>query len=308
MYQNLFNESGLSINLIIAVDNISIDYTPDGKIEVKDGGISTAKIANLAVTNAKINDLDASKLTGTLTIPIDNTLIQTDTILVSFGSAGSPSIAFKLEPTTGIYRSSIGEISFTSLGVAIFKIHSFGAEITGSFIVSDYVEIGNYLTVHGNITIDNSGSLIVDTGNIVCGGDLNVDGTSLFADGTAISPSLTFSNDGNTGIYRNGAATLSITSLANEVARFNFTQNQMFVPLLLGSNYVSCSRLNLANFSNQISFGSVDPIILNVAPSATTRTYTVPNTSTNSTFIMSDTNQSIMGNLALNRSVDSTTA
>src|SRR4051812_25040211 len=39
-----------------------------------------------------------------------------------------------------------------------------------------------------------------------------------------------------------------------------------------------------------------------------TRTYTVPNTSTNSTFIMSDTNQSIMGNLALNRSVDSTTA
>jgi len=82
----------------------------------------------------------------------------------------------------------------------------------------------------------------------------------------------------------------------------------MFVPLLLGSNYVSCSRLNLANFSNQISFGSVDPIILNVAPSAATRTYTVPNTSTNSTFIMSDTNQSIMDNLALNRSVDSTTA
>src|SRR3954454_2914840 len=96
---------------------------------------------------------------------------------------------------------------------------------------------------------------------------------------------------------------LSITSFNNEVARFNFTQNQMFVPLLLGSNYVSCSRLNLANFSNQISFGSVDPIILNVAPSAATRTYTVPNTSTNSTFIMSDTNQSIMGNLALNRSV-----
>src|SRR3982750_621650 len=36
--------------------------------------------------------------------------------------------------------------------------------------------------------------------------------------------------------------------------------------------------------------------------------YTVPNTSTNSTFSTSDTNQSIMGNLALNRSVDSTTA
>src|SRR4051794_31036223 len=96
--------------------------------------VSTAKIANLAVTSAKINDM--GKLTGTITIPIDNTLIQTDTILVSFGSAGSPSIAFKLEPTTGIYRSNLGEISFSSLGVAIFKIHSFGGEITGSFIVS----------------------------------------------------------------------------------------------------------------------------------------------------------------------------
>ena len=212
-FQSLFNASGITISLIIQVDDITIGYTSDGKLQVKDLGISTAKIANLAVTNAKINDMDASKLTGTITIPIDNTLIQTDTILVSFGSAGSPSIAFKLEPTTGIYRSNVGEISFSSLGVAIFKIHSFGGEITGSFIVSDYTEIGNYLTVHGNITIDNSGSLIVDTGNIVCGGDLNVDGTSLFADGTAVSPSLTFSNDGNTEIYRNGATTLSITSL-----------------------------------------------------------------------------------------------
>ena len=41
MFQNLFNESNLSINLIIAVDNITIDYTNDGKLEVKDGGIST---------------------------------------------------------------------------------------------------------------------------------------------------------------------------------------------------------------------------------------------------------------------------
>ncbi len=83
MFQNLFNEASQSINLIIAVDNITIDYTTDGKLQVLDNGISTAKILNLAVTNAKISDMDASKLTGTITIPIDNVSINTDRLFVS---------------------------------------------------------------------------------------------------------------------------------------------------------------------------------------------------------------------------------
>ena len=85
-FQSLFNESNFSINLIVSVDNITIGYTTDGKLQVLDAGISTAKIANLAVTNSKIASMDASKLTGTITIPIDSALVLADIIKVSDGS------------------------------------------------------------------------------------------------------------------------------------------------------------------------------------------------------------------------------
>src|SRR5690349_5388318 len=99
-FQNLFNE----YNNGVTVDNITFDYNNVNQLEVKDGGISTSKITDLAVTNAKINDMDASKLTGTVTIPIDTSLVETDLIKVSDGSVGIPSITFKLDPTTGVYR------------------------------------------------------------------------------------------------------------------------------------------------------------------------------------------------------------
>mgnify|MGYP007132578355 CR=1 FL=1 len=142
-FQNLFNESNLSINLIIAVDNITIDYTNDGKLEVKDGGISTVKLANLAVTtakiadsavtedkidhdavttnkilnlavtNSKINDMDASKLSGTITIPIDNLSVETDKLLVAAGTYLIPSITFQSDQNTGFFQETSDSISVT---------------------------------------------------------------------------------------------------------------------------------------------------------------------------------------------------
>src|SRR5574338_1389772 len=99
MFQNLFNEASQSINLIISVDNITIGYTTDGKLQVLDNGISTSKIVNLAVTNAKINDMDASKLTGTITIPINNVSIHS--LFVSDGDSTTPRMTFKNEQDTG---------------------------------------------------------------------------------------------------------------------------------------------------------------------------------------------------------------
>src|SRR5574338_1555545 len=110
MFQNLFNEASQSINLIISVDNITIGYTTDGKLQVLDNGISTSKIVNLAVTNAKINDMDASKLTGTITIPIDNLSIQTDRIFVGDQNTSTPSITFKNEQDTGFFRYGVNQI------------------------------------------------------------------------------------------------------------------------------------------------------------------------------------------------------
>ena len=113
-FQSIFNETSQSINLIIAVDNITIDYTSDGKLEVKNLGVSTAKIANLAVTNAKINDMDASKLTGTITIPIDNALIQTDRIMVSDQNENTPSYTFTNDQDTSIFRAGDNALGFSA--------------------------------------------------------------------------------------------------------------------------------------------------------------------------------------------------
>src|SRR5690242_4182923 len=114
MFQNLFNESNCNLTLTVLVDDITINYTSDGKLQIKDNGVTRAKIANLAVTNAKINDMDASKLTGTITIPINNSLVQTDKLLVGDGSASVPSISFKLDTNTGFYRFANDTISITS--------------------------------------------------------------------------------------------------------------------------------------------------------------------------------------------------
>src|SRR5574338_137377 len=187
MFQNLFNEASQSINLIISVDNITIGYTTDGKLQVLDNGISTSNIANLAVTNAKISDMDASKLTGTISIPIDNVSINTDRIFVSDANAGAPSITFKNDQDTGIFRYANNQIGFSVGGNHMLTIDP--SRVT--------IQSGG---------MDIYGQLYVDTDIILGLGLLKIN-----YGGVALDPTLTFGNDSN-GFYYSGTNTVSFAS------------------------------------------------------------------------------------------------
>jgi len=205
-FQSLFNESSQSINLIIAVDNISIDYNSSGQLEIKLGGVSTAKIANLAVTDAKINDMNASKLTGTITIPIDNSSITTNQITVAEGTGGVPSINFKGDLGTGITSFSPGVLSFPINGVDSTQIYEDGL----------YLWNGNYLYASGGMSADGDVQLNMGACLLVAS-----PGVVIVHGGNVTRPAFSFEGSAN-GIYYSAANTTSVASNAIETLRIKY--------------------------------------------------------------------------------------
>ena len=67
--------------------------------------------------------MDASKLTGTITIPIDNVLIQTDRIMVSDQNENTPSYTFKNDQDTGIFRAGDNALGFSAGASNIMTIY-----------------------------------------------------------------------------------------------------------------------------------------------------------------------------------------
>ncbi len=73
-----------------------------------------------------------------------------------------------------------------------------------------------------------------------------IGGNLIIPIGSSSAPSLHFAGDSTTGIYRNAAVTLSITSNSTETARFNYSQIQFFAPLAMGSNTINCGAITLS--------------------------------------------------------------
>ena len=100
------------------------------------------------------------------------------------GSAGSPSLYFSLETNTGIFRPSAGQFGISILGSQKLNLTATSLDITGG------------ITATTTITT---------------------------ASGTAAAPSLTFTGDTDTGIYRTGANGVGVTANGSQVARFETT-------------------------------------------------------------------------------------
>ena len=80
----------------LQVDNTSIEF-PNSLLRVKDGGITTTKIADSSVTDQKIVSVSGSKVTGNIDI---------DQVRVDDGSESAPAYSFKNGSNTGFYYVS----------------------------------------------------------------------------------------------------------------------------------------------------------------------------------------------------------
>jgi hypothetical protein len=100
------------------------------------------------------------------------------------GSAGSPSLNFGSETNTGVYRPGAGRFGISILGNLVLDVDANGINVTG---------------------------------------DVNSTTKLVTASGTAAAPSITFTGDTDTGIYRTGANGVGVAANGAQVARFETT-------------------------------------------------------------------------------------
>lgn len=306
-FQSLFNETSLNINVIVPVDDISIDYNSTGQLEVKDGGITTGKIANLAVTNAKINDMDAIKLTGTITIPVDNTEVTTDLLITGQGTESNPSITFLGDLSTGIYNPNSWTLTIVNNGsdtlvttptvilmqrnlvVVGLVFTNFGTAAAPAYGFLTNSGLGIYRSLANTLSIAaNSAEVARFTTTFTQLFNSLTCQSVIVNDGTPSSPAYGFSSNSGLGLFRNSAQTMSVASNSIEVMRFNFSTSQLFVPLVMGSNPINCGL---------ITCHGVDTGIYDV----TTTNLVADNVETNSATLLGGTPY---GLLSLNNSND----
>ncbi len=115
-------------------------------------------------------------------------LTVTGTATFADGSVGTPSIAFSLDPDTGLYRIGSNNIGISLGGANVLDLSSSVLRIEVP------VDLDN-ITVNGNLQSDSFTTGDITSDHILVNEQLELD------QGTAALPSLTFINDNNTGIY-----------------------------------------------------------------------------------------------------------
>ena len=101
---------------------------------------------------------------------------------------------------------------------------------------------------------------------ITTAANATIGGVLIIPIGSSSAPSLHFAGDSTTGIYRNVAVTLSITSNSIETARFNHSQIQFFAALAMGSNTINGAiTLSGANTNSMPYFDSSKELNLAVS-------------------------------------------
>jgi hypothetical protein len=126
------------------------------------------------------------------------------------GNVTVPSISFVSDTNTGLYSSGSDNIAITTGGVQRVVIGNATTSLTAN-TVSTSATTGA-LVVSGGVGI---------AGNLNVGGVLT--GSSAFADGNVTNPSIGFSNDTNTGIFRLGSDNIAIS--ANGAVALNIASN-----------------------------------------------------------------------------------
>jgi len=233
-----------------AVDTSELATDAVTSVKIADANVTTAKIANSAVTSDKLandsviatkilnNTITTDKLTdATVVTDAEQAAVVTnDTSFFTTTAADS-----RFVNTTGDTMSgalNMGTNKITNLGTPTATTDATTKAYVDSVVASGTIADADY----GDITVSNSGATwtidnntitsakIVD-GTIVDGDvnasaaiagtkispdfgsqDVQTSGLIKAANGTAVNPSITFTSDPNTGVFRNGVDELGITT------------------------------------------------------------------------------------------------
>ncbi len=154
--------------------------------------------------------------------------VDTNITLGPFGLLRINYSGVEVQPTltfgndsNGFYYSDTNKVSFAADNVETLRMWKDEVECFTHF---------KALTLSATGTISGD-DIICDT--ITTASDVTVGGILTIPIGTSSAPSLHFAGDTTTGIYRNAAVTLSITSNSTETARFNSSLVQLFAPLTM---------------------------------------------------------------------------
>jgi hypothetical protein len=157
------------------------------------------------------------------------------TVPVEDGSAGAPSIYFKTSGTdTGLYSPGTDQVGISTGGTARVIVDSNGATLNGQgdlrFADSDsshFIALQAPATITTDVTLTlpsadgTSGQFISTDGSGTLSFATPASGASNLPDGSAATPSLNYSSDTNTGIFRAGNDELAFSTGGTERAQFD---------------------------------------------------------------------------------------
>jgi hypothetical protein len=187
------------------------------------------------------------------------------TVPVEDGSAGAPSIYFKTSGTdTGLYSPGADQVGISTGGTARVIVDSNGATLNGQgdlrFADSDsshFIALQAPATITTNVTLTlpsadgTSGQVLSTDGSGTLSFATPAGGASNLADGSAATPSVNYSADTNTGIFRAGNDLLAFSTGGTERAQFDASGR-----LLVGTS-TSTNNMRLNEKLAVVSVGGI---------------------------------------------------
>jgi hypothetical protein len=192
------------------------------------------------------------------------------TVPVEDGSAGAPSIYFKTSGTdTGLYSPGADQVGISTGGTARVIVDSNGATLNGQgdlrFADSDsshFIALQAPATITTNVTLTlpsadgTSGQFISTDGSGTLSFATPASGASNLADGSAATPSVNYSADTNTGIFRAGNDLLAFSTGGTQRAQFDDSGRLLvgtststgFVPP--GESFTTAARVQVSGSSS----------------------------------------------------------
>ena len=205
------------------------------------------------------------------------------TIIADNGTALSPSISFSNNPDTGMYRPSINRIGFSAGGSNKMTIDATGVTIPGlrgtliadngtalspSISFSNNPDTGMYRPSINRIGFSAGGINKMNIDSVTGVTILGLKGTLLADNGTALSPSISFSNDPDTGMYRSFANRLGFSAGGSNKMTIDATG--VTIPELMGTIIADNGSVLTpsVSFSNDPDTGMYRPSIDRIGFSA----------------------------------------